>query len=274
MEADMLMQRVITALVLLPLLLGVIWFATTPWLYAVFCAVGLLIAWEWTGLMRWSGHSLPRYAYIAVTALILAAVWLAPLQYQPWIFAVAALWWVCALLLLPGFPQNLQRHPLPAAVMALLGLLLIASTLLALALLHQRGPLQLIYLFFLIFAADIGAYFAGRNFGKHKLAPNVSPGKTVEGAVGGLVSCGLWALAGGLTIFHASGLGLLLLVLLSLTVGMVSIVGDLTESMFKRVAGLKDSGNILPGHGGILDRVDSILAAAPVMVLGLQLLRL
>ncbi|TXH04143.1 MAG: phosphatidate cytidylyltransferase [Nevskiaceae bacterium] len=270
----MLMQRVITALILLPLLLLLIWFAPTPWLYAAFCAAGLLIAWEWTGLTAWRGEAPKRYAYLAVTALILLGAWLAPSGLRGALLAVASLWWGCAFLLLPGFPQNFQRHPPAAAVMALLGLLLIASTLLALALLHERGPLKLIYLFFLIFAADTGAYFAGRRFGRHKLAPNISPGKTVEGAIGGLLLCGVWSVIGGIAIFGLQGGALLSLLALSLLVAVFSIVGDLTESMFKRVAGIKDSGNILPGHGGILDRVDSILAAAPVMVLGLQLLGL
>lgn len=272
----MLMQRVITALVLLPLLLGAIWFAPTPWLYAIFSAAGLVIAWEWTGLMRWTGHSAKRYVFVAITGLVLYAVWAAPVSFRPWLFGLAALWWVFAFSLLSGFPQNFQRHPPPDALMCLLGLLLISSTLLALATLHAmpNGVLRLIYLFFLIFAADTGAYFAGRAFGKHKLAPNVSPGKTIEGAVGGVLLCGVWALVGGHYIFQTEGNALLALCGLSLVVAAFSIVGDLTESMFKRIAGIKDSGNILPGHGGILDRVDSILSAAPVMVLGLLLLQL
>ena len=270
----MLMQRVITALVLLPLLLALIWFAPTPWLYAVLSAAGVLIAWEWSGLIPGATDKPRRYAYLIITAAMLAFVWAMPMQAQIWLFGAAALWWVCAFFLLRGFPQNLHRHPPTPVAMAALGLLLIGSTLLALALLHERGPLKLIYLLFLIFAADTGAYFAGRRFGRHKLAPNVSPGKTVEGAIGGLVLGGVWALLGGLFIFNVEGAALLALVLLSLLVAAVSIVGDLTESMFKRVAGVKDSGTILPGHGGILDRVDSILAAAPVMVLGLQMIHL
>lgn len=272
----MLMQRVVTALLLLPVLLGVIWFAPTPWLYAFFSAAGLMIAWEWTGLMRWSGQSANRYAYVAVMALVLFAVWVAPLEYRPWLFSTAAVWWIFSFTLVSGFPQNFQRHPPSSTAMSLLGLLLISSTLLALATLHAmpNGVMRLIYLFFLIFAADTGAYFAGRTFGKHKLAPNVSPGKTVEGAIGGVLLCGAWSLLGGHYIFQAEGKELIALFVLSLVVAVFSIVGDLTESMFKRVAGIKDSGNILPGHGGILDRVDSILAAAPVMVLGLQLLQI
>jgi len=272
----MLMQRVITALLLLPVLLGMIWFAPTPWLYVFFSAAGLMIAWEWTGLMKWTGQSAKRYVFVAATAAALFLVWVAPEQYRPWLFGLAALWWIFAFTLLSGFPQNFQRHSPSDAAMCALGLLLISSTLLALATLHAmpNGVMRLIYLFFLIFAADTGAYFAGRTFGKHKLAPNVSPGKTIEGAIGGVLLCGAWSLVGGVYIFHAEGNALIALFFLSLVIAAFSIVGDLTESMFKRVAGIKDSGNILPGHGGILDRVDSILAAAPVMVLGLQLLKI
>lgn len=272
----MLMQRVITALVLLPVLLGLIWFAPTPWLYAILCAVGLLIAWEWSGLMSLAGQRGLRLAYVATAAAVLAVVWFMPPQFRIALYGAAALWWLAAITLLPGFPENLQRRPIPKIVMGFVGLLLIGATLLALASLHAmpNGALRLIFLLFLIFAADTGAYLAGRNLGKHKLAPNVSPGKTVEGAIGGLLLCAAWAVIAGAAVFQINGEPLLMLVLLSLVVAALSIVGDLTESMFKRVAGLKDSGSILPGHGGILDRADSLLAAAPVMVLGLQLLKL
>ncbi len=272
----MLKQRVITALLLLPVLLGMIWFAPTPWLYAFFSAAGLMIAWEWTGLMRPLGQSAQRYLFVALVAAALYAVWITPAQYRPWLFGLAGLWWVFAFTLVSGFPANFERHPPSVTAMGVLGVVLISSTLLALATLHAmpNGVLRLIYLFFLIFAADTGAYFAGRTFGKHKLAPNVSPGKTVEGAVGGVLLCGVWALVGGHYIFQAEGNARIALFSLSRVVAVFSIIGDLTESMFKRVAGIKDSGNILPGHGGILDRVDSILSAAPVMVLGLQLLQI
>lgn len=272
----MLMQRVITALALLPVLLALVWFASTPWLYAVLCAVGLLIAWEWSGLMDMAAQHGLRLAYVAAAAVVLAAIWFMPQSFHIMLYAAAALWWLVAITLLPGFPENLQRRPIPKIVMGLVGLLLTGATLLALASLHAmpNGSLRLIFLLFLIFAADVGAYLAGRNFGKHKLAPNVSPGKTVEGAIGGLLLSAAWAVIAGAAIFGLYGQPLLWLVLLSLGVAALSIVGDLTESMFKRVAGIKDSGNILPGHGGILDRVDSLLAAAPVMALGLYLLKL
>ena len=271
----MLLQRVLTALILLPLLLGAVWFAPTPWLYATFSAVALLIAWEWAALMGLTGQKNLRVGYVVLTAVLLAAFWLVPQRERliPWLLGLAALWWAMALLLFPGFPGNLQRHPPNRVAMGVLGQLMITSTMLSLAFLHAmpQGPIKLLYFFFIVFAADTGAYLAGRTFGRRKLAPNISPGKTVEGAIGGLTLCAAWALTAGIFVFQPDGRRIFVLVGLTLIVAAVSIVGDLTESMFKRVAGLKDSGHILPGHGGILDRVDSILAAAPVMVLGLYL---
>ena len=117
-----------------------------------------------------------------------------------------------------------------------------------------------------VVAADVGAYFAGRKFGKHKLAPRVSPAKTWEGVIGGLVAAGIMATIG----VRWFGLGAAPFMVLCAVVVVASIVGDLTESLFKRHAGLKDSGSLLPGHGGVLDRVDSVTAAAPVFAFGLD----
>jgi phosphatidate cytidylyltransferase len=273
----MLLQRIITALILLPLLLAVVWFAPNTVLYAVLCVIGVLVAWEWAAL--WGAASPQRrLRYAAASGALLLIAWLLPARavWLPWLLALAALWWLAALALLPGFPDNLRRRPLPPLFMALLGWLLLLSTLLSFAVLHAlpQGPLKLLYVFFLVFAADTGAYLAGRTLGRHKLAPNVSPGKTVEGAAGGLLLAGVWAATGGVQVFGLAGADALWLVLLSVVVAAFSIVGDLTESMFKRVAGIKDSGTLLPGHGGLLDRADSLLAAAPLMLLGLMLLGL
>ncbi len=117
----------------------------------------------------------------------------------------------------------------------------------------------------LVVASDVGAYFAGRKFGRLKLAPHVSPSKTWEGAAGGLLSVALLAWVGALVF----GLPALATICFGCAIGLISIVGDLTESMFKRSAGLKDSGGLLPGHGGMLDRIDSVTAAAPLYALGL-----
>lgn len=270
----MLLQRVITALVLLPLLLGAVWYLPTPGLYGLFCGVGALMAWEWAALMGLTDVA-KRYAYVAATVLLLAGLWWLPgrEQFLPWLLGAALLWWLFAVTLFPAFPQNMQTRRLGVPAMSLIGWLMVSSTLLALAKLHAMpdGVYKLLFVLFIVFAADTGAYLAGRNFGKRKLAPNISPGKTIEGAIGGLLLCVAWALTAGIWVFQPQGSAVGLLVLLTLIAAMFSIVGDLVESMFKRVAGLKDSGNLLPGHGGILDRVDSILAAAPVMVLGLLL---
>lgn len=270
----MLIQRVVTALLLLPALLALVWYAPNDTLYAVFAAAGLLIAWEWSALMGLAARS-SRAAYVLLAAAALALSWWTPLRVDklPWLLALACIWWLFAPALFAGFPERLHRHRPGAGVLGVLGLLLIVSTILALAWLHAAdgGPSKLLYLLFLVFAADTGAFLAGRSLGRHKLAPSISPGKTVEGAIGGVLLCAAWALTGGVYAFSVVGADLGWLLGLSLLAAVASIVGDLVESMFKRLSGIKDSGNILPGHGGLLDRVDSLLAAAPVMVLGLHL---
>ncbi|MDP3858127.1 MAG: phosphatidate cytidylyltransferase, partial [Stagnimonas sp.] len=187
--------------------------------------------------------------------------------------ALSLVWWLFAFRLVRGFPASFPNGPWPVARMAPLGLLLIPATLLSLAALHgqEQGSWRLMYMLFIVFAADVGAYLVGRNYGKRKLAPAVSPGKSIEGAIGGLVLVALWSLAAGPYVFaFDSPVQLGLLVLVSVLTAALSIVGDLTESLFKRLRGLKDSGKLLPGHGGVLDRIDSILAAAPVFYLGLR----
>jgi phosphatidate cytidylyltransferase len=152
---------------------------------------------------------------------------------------------------------------------ALAGPLVLAPTWLALSSLHRvadHGPMLVLFLLVLVFAADVGAYFGGRAFGRLKLAPRVSPGKTWEGVIGGFAAAGVIATVG------ARWFALPVPAFLALCAAVVSlsIVGDLTESMFKRHVGLKDSSKLLPGHGGILDRIDSISAAAPVFALGMM----
>lgn len=273
----MLIQRVLTALVLLPLLIAAIAYLPPPALYAVFCVAGLLAAWEWAGMMSAPAPSSSlRGAFVTSAALALAAAWVFR-AHALWICAAAALWWLYAISLVRGYPTNFERQRPALAAMWLIGLLLVVPTMLALWMLHAMpdGAWRVFFLFFLIFAADTGAYLAGRNFGKRKLAPSVSPGKTVEGMFGGLLLCAAWAACAGPLVFQLETLTeIALLVVLSLVVAGFSVLGDLAESLFKRAAGLKDSGRILPGHGGMLDRVDSILAGAPIMALGLTVLKL
>ena len=268
----MLVQRVITALVLLPVLIAAIFFAPNVWLYAIFSGAALAAAWEWSALA--GSKRIAQIGYVALTALLLALTWLAR-GWWPWIMAISAIWWLYATWLLTQFPENFDGKLPPPLSMAVLGQVLFLPTILATAELHAMhdGAFRLLYVFGVVFAADTGAYLAGRALGKHKLAPAISPGKSVEGAIGGLALVIAWSLTAGVLAFRADDrVEIIEIVVLSLIVGGVSIVGDLTESMFKRLAGVKDSGTLLPGHGGALDRVDSLLAALPVMALGVHLL--
>jgi phosphatidate cytidylyltransferase len=266
-------QRVITALLLLPLVLVPIIWLPTRWMYAAYCVFGLFAAWEWTTLMRLDAVR-ARAGYVAIVAIVFVLAWqiAAHPSGRLWILVPGVLWWLVAALHFRRFPQNFEQHPWSSTTMGLAGLLALVPAILALALLHQapHGGRRILLLFLLIWGADIGAYFAGRAFGRHKLAPNISPGKTIEGALGGfLLAMAMLALAPWV---FGPRVHWLLLVPLAALVIVTSIVGDLTESLFKRVRGIKDSSGLLPGHGGVLDRVDSLLAAAPVFALGLSLI--
>jgi phosphatidate cytidylyltransferase len=211
-----------------------------------------------------------RLAYAA--AILLALTGAEMLASDPWwlvnILRIAALWWLVAFLWLALRAQAGGR--LAAAVVGFLVLVPAGIGLSHLVTLQPHGQLLLLYLIVLIAAADVGAYFGGRKFGKRKLAPHVSPGKTWEGFAAGMLAAASVAVACALVFELPFWPWLFLCELIAL----VSVVGDLTESMFKRHVGLKDSGKLLPGHGGILDRIDSLTAAAPTFLLGLLALGL
>ena len=260
----MLRTRVITALVLLGILLAALFVVPTGGGLALFALLLLLGAWEWAQFQGWSSPP-ARLGYCASAAALCYACWhypeLIPLRL---VLATALAWWLVATLWILFFPKHVAR-----AATAVAGLIVLVPTWLALAhLLTGAGPAYVMYVLLLVWAADIGAYFAGRAFGRHALAPLVSPKKTWEGAAGGVALAMLIA-AGGVAWFGRPAGPFMALSLVTVA---VSIVGDLTESLFKRNAGLKDSGAILPGHGGVLDRIDSVTAAAPVFALGLGLL--
>lgn len=136
-----------------------------------------------------------------------------------------------------------------------------------------RMQLLLLYLFFIVWGADSAAYFVGQKFGKNKLAPSISPGKTLEGLFGGLLAVVLLTLLFGMNNWGFSQSQTIFMMILAIVCTLFSVVGDLTESRVKRIAGVKDSGNLFPGHGGVLDRIDAFTAAAPVFSLGWLLLR-
>lgn len=270
----MLLTRLLTALILLPLVVGGILFLPTIAVAAVAAAVLLIGAWEWGLLLRFSGVA-ARLAYAAAVAIALAcAFWSAgDARLVAGLFAAAVLWWLAAVIWIGAFPRYWEATLGHRWVAALLGMLILTAALLALIRVHSReqGAVLLLLLFVLIWVADTGAYFAGRIRGRHKLARRVSPGKTWEGAMGGIVLATAAAAAGGYWLGY-TGAALAGWFVLGAAVATISIVGDLTISMFKRSAGVKDSGNIFPGHGGVLDRLDSLLAAAPVYAVGLIVL--
>lgn len=288
----MLIQRVITALVLLPFVLGTLWYGSTTVVIAVFGAVILLAAYEWGSLTLRRGAPGgagrgARLGYVAVAAVLVAAVVLLRETPLAWGLAAATvLWWLFMLRWIASYPEGFDdTHP-PRWLQAGAGLVVIPGTIAAVGLLHggagapgaagaeHHGALRLLFAFFLIWAADVGAYFAGRAFGHRKLAPRVSPGKSWEGVYGGVALALVIAVLAGQFLFRVQGGAWLTFLLLCVAVVLFSIVGDLGESLIKRQVGAKDSGALLPGHGGLLDRIDSLLAALPALALGLWWLEL
>ena len=266
----MLKQRVITALSLLLGLLLLLFAAPDPVVITLFAVIAALAAWEWAGLLNYSARARVGYGlgFLLLAALfyvgrpgVMNLLWLASTFF--WI-SLVPLW------LIQGW--RLLARPLAGA---LLGLLLLLSTWGALIYLYRRGPWILLAVLGAIWVADIAAYFSGRRWGQVKLAPLISPGKTREGAYGALVAVLAYGMLTGplIGLWQYHGLPSLLLAaaILSL-VTIISIIGDLFESLLKRQAGIKDSSQLLPGHGGILDRMDSVMSALPLMALMLTIL--
>ena len=264
----MLRQRILAALLLIPLVVWVVLWAPPP-VFAIATALVLLgAAWEWTRLAALPGPAL-RIGYLLAFAALLGLCWLR-LNEPDWasgLLVLALAWWVLALAWILRPLAGQRRRGLKA----LLALLVLPPAWVGLNLLHAapQGPAWVMFLLVLIWVADSGAYFAGRAFGRHKLAPRVSPGKTWEGVAGGLLACALVGWLGGGWLGDAA-LNRSGLVLLAVATGAISIVGDLFISLLKRQVGLKDTGHLIPGHGGVLDRIDSLLAATPAFVLGLE----
>ena len=267
----MLKQRIITAIILAVVVVGTILQQDTLWPRILFALVlftatrelilltvrtsslfALLGAGLFAGLFWWSGSVMnPLLIY--------------------WQSAAGALLWVLITIGL-CFYRHSGNWPLLARVLLLgLGLDLLWICVHGLVYLHAvYGGMMLLYLLSLVWVADIGAYFSGRRFGRIKLAPAISPGKTREGVIGGLMANLLWMAV----VYQMSigwGLSMASFLLIGLATSLISVVGDLFESVLKREAGVKDSGKLLPGHGGVLDRVDSVIAATPFFITGLML---
>lgn len=258
----MLKQRIITALILLPVALAGFFLLDGAWFALFIGGVVTLGGWEWARLAGFDGQP-ARVAYAVLVALALTGLWLAP-WLAPWVLGAGLLWWALAILLVFGYPAS-SRFWASAPLRLAIGLLILLPAWQGLLLLKQwpQANALIIAVMLLVWAADIGAYFTGKAFGRRKLAPQVSPGKSWEGFFGGLATSLALTLAVGLQQGWTPS-GLLLALGAAALVVAISVIGDLTESMFKRQAGIKDSSQLLPGHGGVLDRIDSLTAAVPL----------
>jgi len=260
-------QRIITAVVLAAVFIGVLLFCP-PQIFAVFVViVAAAAAWEWANLCHLIQRK-ARLAYVGAMLALAVGFWLlmrnsALLSFQQ-LLLVACVWWAVALLLVQGYPSSVVFWQ-GRWVRMLMGLLVLIPCLLSLVYLRfsAGGQFMVIGVVLLVAAADIGAYFSGRTLGRHKLAPRVSPGKSWEGVAGGLVAVTLL----GLLYAFARDMDVRVVLAIMLPSALVSVVGDLLESMLKRFRGIKDSGQLLPGHGGVLDRIDGLTAAVPVFTL-------
>ncbi|MFQ6371262.1 phosphatidate cytidylyltransferase [Shewanella sp. YIC-542] len=278
----MLKQRIITAICLIPLVLGALFLLPTSYFAWALVPVFLIAAKEWGHIID-KNCSVTQWSFTITLGIVLVAlnlmvpandIWLRG-QLHPIMLSVVligAMWWAMALLLVIFFPRSAnwwQTSPMLKSMFGQLTLMPAFASFIALKSLSTPaqpywGGILVLLVMLVVWAADSGAYFVGKAVGRVKLAPRVSPGKTLEGFLGGLLTT--LVVVGGIMYFSPEQeLGLIIGVVL--LTALASALGDLSESMFKRVAQVKDSGTLLPGHGGVLDRIDSLTAALPVFTL-------
>ena len=266
----MLKTRIITALILAPIAVGGVFFLP-PVGFAIFTAALIALgAWEWANMAGLTAQS-ARVGYSVAVLLLLAALYTITAHSVLWL---AVLWWLAGLGLVAYYPKGSAHWGL-VPVRAAMGLLVLVPAWVGLNYLRSgelrfgltdNNLLLILYVFVLVWVADVGAYFSGRKFGKAKLAPRVSPGKSWAGVWGGLAAVAVFAWAVSQTLGAEAGQSVALIII-SVVTAAVSVLGDLFESMLKRFRGIKDSSRLLPGHGGIMDRIDSLTAAIPIFTL-------
>lgn len=265
----MLKYRILTALLLIPIFIAFV-IKLSPFAFCLFTALMVLWgAWEWSAFLK-IGNKLIRVGYVVAVLSLLVITFELPVTY---VLYLAFFWWLIAFIMVIRFPKEGATWWKNSSIIALIGFFVLVPCWLAINYIRNAndGISILLYLFVLIWGADTGAYFAGRKWGKHKLAPSVSPGKTWEGLMGALIITFL--ITFGAIYFSKTPSSLWFIVILfSIITVLFSVLGDLFESMLKRNANLKDSGTLLPGHGGLLDRIDSLTAAAPIFALGATLI--
>jgi len=281
----MLKQRILTACVLAAAFLGVLLFLPQPLFSAFVATVVLIGAWEWSNLSGFKSLG-ARVGYLLVqaVAMLLLALYIGLIQLgtaiEPQhsaqvasryghVLLTGCTWWAVALLWVQGYPSSsvLWAKPILRALMGFF-VLLPAWVGFSYVRMQPDGAWLVLMIVAVVASADIGGYFVGKRFGRHKLAPRVSPGKTWEGFAGGVAANILLALL----LWWLTGSSLLAILSLIVPTSLVSVLGDLLESMVKRERGVKDSSALLPGHGGVLDRMDSLTAAAPVFALVLVMM--
>ncbi|HLI18950.1 MAG TPA: phosphatidate cytidylyltransferase [Rhodanobacteraceae bacterium] len=277
----MLKQRVITAVVLAPLIVALIFLTGNALFAALLGLIFLLGMWEWTRMAGVRGYPL-RLASLLGYAILFALLWHVCETAWWWLPVLAGLaWWLLALLWLTHNRFASQPSRTHALLKLVAGAFVVVPAWCAVVVMHGdmarpdsgRGHFWVLFFACIVVAADIGAFSAGRRWGRTKLAPAISPGKTRAGVYGALVCSGIVGLVGGVLLKVPAKL-LPAIVALALVTVLFSVVGDLFESLIKRHAGVKDSGALFPGHGGVFDRMDSLVAAMPIFVLGKFLLGL
>ena len=272
MDAN-LKARVLASAVLIPAALAAVLLLPSAWFACFLAAFVLSAAWEWSALVGARGTGW-RAAYTISVGTALAVLWMWP-AWGSVVLWLALLYWLLCCPLVAAVQSGRAARALHTPVARVgAGWLTLIPAWWGLTWIHsafESGPVLVLLVLVLVWVADIGAYFSGRRYGRRKLASRISPGKTWEGVFGALAAVAVaTALFLVLSPVPESRLGEFFA--LCMAVGVISIVGDLMESLFKRYAGVKDSGALIPGHGGVLDRVDSITAAAPCFALGLAVI--
>ena len=270
----MLKTRVITAIILLAIFLPVLFLLPPIYLSALFFLILVAAAWEWSRLISPSA-AYSAYFYAIICAMLVVFLWLLPEpNIELALLSIALAFWIIGMpmILSQGIHLSMTRWRL---IFSVLGFIVLSTAWLSLNILREIGLLWLLSTMILVWLADIGAYFVGKAFGKHKLASQISPGKSIEGAVGGLIVCVIYAsicatyLPVADTLFGTAKAkwGWCFMLLMTAILVLYCIMGDLFESQLKRIAKVKDSSQLLPGHGGFLDRIDALLPVMPIVTL-------
>lgn len=269
----MLIPRLITALILIPITLALLYYLPPLPFLMLTSIITLYGAWEWCGLMQIKKRS-NKWWYLLFIFLTSIAVLIATVKVPMGAFtflAVTCAWWLLAFLMILIYPYSSSIWGKSKLLLGIMGAFVLVPFWWTLNFIRGDGNIErfatLVFLLVIIWGADSGAYFVGRKWGKHKLAPRVSPGKSWEGCVGAFITTIIISLL-AFKLSHLPTKFWIPGTILTIITIFFSIVGDLFESMIKRQAGMKDSGSLLPGHGGLLDRIDSLTAAAPIFAFG------